>query len=88
MVGEFLEQYLTVDNYNRVRDDATQLKEADPGDLDRYSFRDSMNSIFRTGPGGQPPVMEQVAPQPEQAQPRQPQRSGGGIFNRIFRRER
>ncbi|MDF2377420.1 MAG: penicillin-binding transpeptidase domain-containing protein [Verrucomicrobiales bacterium] len=89
VVGAFLEQYLTEENYNRVRDAATELKEVDPGDLDEYSYRDSMRpSIFRTGPGGEVPALEQVNPAEEQAGPEPPQRGGGGLFNRIFKRER
>ncbi len=87
VVGAFLDQYLTEENYNRVRDAATALKEADPGDLDEYSYRDSMGgSIFRSGPAGQAPVLEQVNPAEQQARPPEPQR--GGLFNRIFKRDR
>lgn len=88
VVGEFLEQYLTEENYNQVRDAANELKEADPGDLDAYSYRHSMRSIFRSGPAGEMPQMQQVTPLQEEARPPQPQRSGGGFFNRIFRGNR
>lgn len=87
VVGAFLEQYLTEENYNRIRDEANALKEADPGDLDEYSYRDAGQSIFRSGPAGEAPVMEQVTPV-EQARPQPPQRNGGGFFNRMFKRDR
>ncbi|MEM9016216.1 MAG: penicillin-binding transpeptidase domain-containing protein [Verrucomicrobiota bacterium] len=87
VVGAFLEQYLTEENYNKVRDAANELKEADPGDLERYDYRDSMRSIFRSGT--EQPVTEQIVPAgPEPGSARQPSnRSRGGLFN-IFKRKR
>lgn len=88
IVGEFLERYLTEENYNRVRDAANALKEEDPGDLDEYSYRDAQQSIFRGNPEGI--IMGEIIPEEEQPQPEaQPERvNRGGIFNRLFNRRR
>ncbi|MDF1826367.1 MAG: penicillin-binding transpeptidase domain-containing protein [Verrucomicrobiales bacterium] len=86
VVGDFLEQYLTEENYNLVRDAANELKEADPGDLDEYSYRDSATSIFRGGLSQQPVLQEVVPAQDQQARP-QPQQNQG-FFNKIFKRNR
>lgn len=86
VVGEFLKQYLTEDNYNRVRDAANELKEMDPGDLDEYSYRESSNSIFRGGFGQQPVLQEVVPVEQQQARPQPTQNQG--FFNKIFKRNR
>ena len=89
VVGEFLDRYLTEENYNRVRDAANELKENDPGDLDQYSYREAVRSIFRAGTE-EDPLIGEIIPPEEQAQP-QPTSQGGrkpGLFNKVFRRKR
>ncbi len=88
IVGEFLERYLTEENYNKVRDAANELKEVDPGDLDQYSYRDSMRSIFRSDPNGA--IIGEIVPEEEQLPPEaeQPGSNRGGIFNRFFNNRR
>lgn len=93
VVGEFLDRYLTEENYNKVRDAANELKEQDTGEpADSYSYRDSQpRSIFRNA-GTEETVTTEVI-QPEQpAQPRPPEsrgrQGGGGIFSKIFKRKR
>ncbi|MDF1851960.1 MAG: penicillin-binding transpeptidase domain-containing protein [Verrucomicrobiales bacterium] len=87
VVGEFLERYLTEENYNRVRDAANVLKENDVSDVEDFSYRDAMPSIFRGRSQGE--LVGEIIPEEEQAQPepQQPQRpSRGGIFSRLFNR--
>lgn len=95
VVGAFLERYLTEENYNKVRERAEALAAAEGEVTEEPSYRDFQptTSIFREGeaqpPGGlypegmAPPVQEQTAaPQP------QPQNGGGGLFQKIFKRNR
>ena len=92
VVGEFLDRYLTEENYNKVRDAANELKELDTGEpADSYSYRDSQpRSIFRNS-GTEETVVTEVIPPEQPAQPAPPQarkKSGGGFFNKIFKRKR
>lgn len=92
VIGEFLDRYLTEENYNKVRDAANELKELDTSEpADSYSYRDSQpRSIFRNLGNQETELIEVV--QPEQlAQPLPPQageKSEGGFFNKIFKRKR
>lgn len=89
VVGEFLDQYLTEENYNKVRDAANELKELDVGVEDQFSYRDVQpRSIFRGAQPGETIVGEVIQPE-QQAQPKPapPRRSGGGIFSKIFKKK-
>jgi len=95
VIGEFLDRYLTEENYNKVRDAANELKELDTSEpADIYSYRDSQpRSIFRNLGTQETEVTEVVQPeQSEQlAQPVPPQageKSAGGFFDKIFKRKR
>jgi hypothetical protein len=87
-VGEFLERYLTEENYNEVRDVATELKELYGEPDGEFSYRGPVQSIFRAGPeellidGELTPV-----PNDPTAVPRT-SRDGNGLFDGIFRRRR
>ncbi|MEX2577613.1 MAG: penicillin-binding transpeptidase domain-containing protein [Verrucomicrobiales bacterium] len=87
VVGEFLEQYLTEENYNEVREMANVLKE-EQGDQEEegYSYREPVRSIFRSGP--EAPEIEEVTPQEQRPQSRERSSEGGGFFERIFKRKR
>lgn len=86
VVGAFLEQYLTEEHYNSVRARATLLEEETAGEIDEYSYREPIQSIFQGGEGD--PVLGEIIPaQPAPAaQQRQPE--GGGLFQRMFKRKR
>lgn len=86
VVGAFLEQYLTEEHYNAVRARATLLEEETAGEIDEYSYREPIQSIFQGGEGD--PVLGEIIPaQPAPAaQQRQPE--GGGLFQRMFKRKR
>jgi len=90
VVGAFLERYLTEDNYNRVRERAEAIAEAEGESGEGGSYRDyqPVTSIFREGePDGTEVVTEVVAP--VQAAPQQlQQEGGGGLFQRMFKRNR
>lgn len=95
VIGEFLDRYLTEENYNKVRDAANEIKELNTSEpADSYSYRDSQpRSIFRNLGTQEAAVTEVVQPeQSEQlAQPVPPQareKSGGGFFDKIFKRKR
>lgn len=81
VVGAFLERYLTEENYNKVRDAATELKELHGEPEEEFSYRGPVQSIFREGPIELIPVPNDpnAAPQPLR---------GGGLFDGIFRNRR
>lgn len=81
VVGAFLERYLTEENYNKVRDAATELKELHGEPEEEFSYRGPVQSIFRAGPVELFPVPNDptAAPQPLR---------GGGLFDGIFRNRR
>lgn len=93
IVGAFLERYLTEENYNKVRERAEALAAQEGEGTEESSYRDFQpaTSIFREGeappdglyPNGMvPPAQEQTAP------PQPQQNGGGGLFQRIFKRNR
>lgn len=84
VVGAFLEQYLTEENYNKVRARAEAIAEEE-GEAEEYTYREPVTSIFREGGTGEAVIEEVTAPQPQQAEPPQ---QGGGLFQRIFKRRR
>lgn len=88
VVGAFLEEYLTEDNYNKVREMAEKLKEeaGDEEELQYSSYREPVRSIFRSG-AEEEPVIQEVVPQQAQPQRQRPQ-GGGGFFDRLFNRNK
>lgn len=85
VVGEFLEEYLTEENYNKVRDMANQIKEERGEEEEEYSFREPVRSIFRSAP--EETVIEEITDmqQDPRAQPRPS--NGGGLFKRFFNKK-
>lgn len=86
VVGEFLKRYLTEENYNAVRDRAEALAE-EAAEVEEYSASEPVTSIFREGEVPVEGMVEGLLPVEEQAAQPRPD-SGGGIFQRIFRRKR
>jgi len=87
VVGAFLEQYLTEENYNKVRARAEAIAEEEGDSPEDYSFRGPVTSIFREGdPAAAPVIGEIITPGEPQAAP--PPSSGNGLFQRIFKRGR
>ena len=86
-MGAFLERYLTEENYNKVRDAATELKALHGEPEEEFSYRGPVQSIFRAGPV-ELPIEGELIPVPNDptAAP-QPSR-GGGLFDGIFRNRR
>jgi penicillin-binding protein 2 len=87
VVGAFLEEYLNEENYNSVRARANMLEEeTSTEEPDEYTAREPVQSIFQDGEAEA--ALEEIAPaQPEPtAQPRP--ESGGGLFQKIFKRKR
>jgi len=91
VVGEFLERYLTEDNYNRVRDASNEIKEAEPVESESTFYRGPIEGIFQDAPAE--PVIQEIIP----GQPGFPGEPGaqpgyspqqGGIFDGLFRRRR
>lgn len=91
VVGTFLERYLNEENYNEVRARAEALAAEEGDEVEELSYRDFQpgGSIFRDGsaPPADAPVGEVVPVQEQAAQP-PPRQEGGGIFSRIFKRNR
>lgn len=87
VVGAFLEEYLTEENYNEVREMAELLKEeSGEEEIPESSFRPAVRSIFRGGEEG-PAIQEVVPPQMQPGQ--RPQGGGGGgFFDKLFKRKR
>jgi penicillin-binding protein 2 len=86
IVGDFLEQYLTEENYNTVRARAQEIADSEVDDPDDYTFRGPIQSIFRDGDLTGEPVMGEIVPQPGDPGAGQRQ-EGGGIFQ-FFKRRR
>ena len=88
VVGEFLEEYLTEENYNEVRDAANQIKEERGDEPEEYTYREPVRSIFRSG-APEETVIEEITDMRNdpRAQPRSGN-DGGGLFKRIFKRNR
>ncbi len=94
VIGEFLDRYLTEENYNVVRERAKAIAAA-IGEEEAASYKDfepeaARPSIFRSDdPNAENPAMTQPLPPVEEpvAQPPR-QENGGGFFNRIFKRGR
>ncbi len=88
VVGAFLEEYLTEENYNKVRDMAEALKEeAGEEELEYSSYREPVRSIFRSG-GEDEAVIQEIVPQEQGPSRAQRPPSGGGFFDRLFKRKR
>ena len=88
VVGAFLEEYLTEDNYNKVRERSNELKgDVEESGVEEYSFREPVKSIFRSSVPEET-VIQEVVPQPAQPQGRPRSSGGGGFFEKIFKRKR
>ena len=93
IVGAFLDRYLDdEEKYNEVRSRAQALAEEAGEEVDQPSYRDfePTTSIFRDG---EAPVEEAVGEvftpvQEQTAQPQPPRQGGGGLFQRMFKRNR
>lgn len=86
VVGAFLKEYLTEENYNIVRERANELKgEVEESGGEDYTYREPIKSIFRSG-AAEEPLIQEIVPQPTQPQGRP--RTGGGLFEKIFKRKR
>jgi penicillin-binding protein 2 len=91
VVGEFLERYLTEENYNRVRDASNEIKDSQPEESDSTFYRGPIEGIFQEAPGES--VIQEIVPgqpgfpvQPDAQPGATPQ--PGGIFDGFFRRRR
>ncbi|MEC5128139.1 penicillin-binding transpeptidase domain-containing protein [Verrucomicrobiales bacterium BCK34] len=88
VVGAFLEEYLTEENYNKVRERSNELKgEVEESGVEEYSYREPIKSIFRSSDAGAEGVIQEVVPQPTEVQGR-PRSNNGGFFEKIFKRKR
>ena len=91
IVGQFLEQYLTEENYTTVTDASNVLREA-AGEVIDYAAQPSPSSIFKTPEAAEEfegmlqegQAAQEVPPGDQAAQPR---RNGGGLF-KFFNRRR
>ncbi|MBP6600898.1 MAG: hypothetical protein KA250_03785 [Verrucomicrobiales bacterium] len=84
VVGAFLDEYLTEENYNRVRERSTGFEEENASEVEEYTSREPVESIFREG---ETPVVGEIIPAQEAPQA-QPRPEGGGFFQRMFKRNR
>ncbi|MEM7697618.1 MAG: penicillin-binding transpeptidase domain-containing protein [Verrucomicrobiota bacterium] len=96
VIGEFLKEYLTEENYEEVRQRAEEIKiEVDEETADDWTFREPIKPIFAGGGYGtasaepvraaENPAAGAAEPQAETRQ--REVRQGGGIFG-IFRKRR
>jgi penicillin-binding protein 2 len=91
VVGEFLERYLTEENYNRVRDASNEIKDTQPEESESTFYRGPIEGIFQEAPAES--VIQEIVP----GQPGFPVQPGaqpgaspqpGGIFDGFFRKRR
>lgn len=87
VVGAFLERYLTEENYNKVRDAATELKALHGEPEEEFSYRGPVQSIFRAGPV-ELPIEGELIPVPNDPTTAPQPSRGGGLFDGIFRNRR
>jgi hypothetical protein len=87
VVGAFLKEYLTEENYNKVRERSNEIKgDAEESGVEDNTYREPIKSIFRSSVA-EDALIQEVEPQPTQPGGH-PRSSGGGFFEKIFKRKR